>query len=254
LLNNISGVLAPTASASLPITANLYRWYDASVPSSITSVAGLVSQWNDLSGNAGHLTQATSTYQPTTGTTTQNGKNVLACSVSKMINTVSITSNALTYFIVANKTAAGGANNVFSRTMSLWSVANPNDYDSTTTMASFYAASAFGGFNPSVAVYRNSLASIASSFTYNQANRTSFRLDGSNTKLWHNATTLTGTTSASALNSTRYTAFTASDQVVTGGDSFLNGWIAEIVMYNAALSDSDVDLVNAYLKTKWGTV
>lgn len=43
--------------------AALQRWYDASNTGSITIATG-VSQWNDLSGNGAHLTQATSGNQP----------------------------------------------------------------------------------------------------------------------------------------------------------------------------------------------
>lgn len=45
------------------LTTQLQRWYDASDTGSITIGTG-VSQWNDLSGNAKHLTQATGGNQP----------------------------------------------------------------------------------------------------------------------------------------------------------------------------------------------
>lgn len=54
-------------------------WLDASDSATITSSGSpaKVSQWNDKSVNARHVTQATGTAQPTTGATTQNGLNVL---------------------------------------------------------------------------------------------------------------------------------------------------------------------------------
>lgn len=60
----------------LPYVNNLFVHYDASDVSSITSSGGLISQLNDLSGNGYHLT-STSTYRPSTGLHTQNGKNVI---------------------------------------------------------------------------------------------------------------------------------------------------------------------------------
>lgn len=60
----------------LPYVNNLFAHYDASDVSSITSSGGLISQLNDLSGNGYHLT-STSTYRPSTGLHTQNGKNVI---------------------------------------------------------------------------------------------------------------------------------------------------------------------------------
>ena len=60
--------------ADLP---NLQFWYDAADSSTITASGGLVSQWNDKSGNGRHLTQDTSGSRPSTGTRTINGRNVI---------------------------------------------------------------------------------------------------------------------------------------------------------------------------------
>src|SRR5207253_147257 len=57
--------------------AGCQAWYDPSDLASITSSGGAVSQLNDKSGNARHLTQATGSLQPITGTRTQNGLNVI---------------------------------------------------------------------------------------------------------------------------------------------------------------------------------
>ena len=56
----------------------LQVWYDASDTATITHSAGAVSQINDKSGLGRHATQSTAAAKPTTGTVTQNGKNVLA--------------------------------------------------------------------------------------------------------------------------------------------------------------------------------
>ena len=52
-------------------------WLDASDGTTITSENGLVSQWNDKSGNNNHVIQATASKQPTTNSITQNTLNVL---------------------------------------------------------------------------------------------------------------------------------------------------------------------------------
>lgn len=52
-------------------------WLDAADTSTITESSGSVSQWNDKSGNGNNATQGTGSAQPTTGTTTQNGRNTL---------------------------------------------------------------------------------------------------------------------------------------------------------------------------------
>jgi hypothetical protein len=55
----------------------LVAWYDASDTSSITEAGGLVSQWDDKSGNGFHIVQATGSQQPTTGSHTMNSLNTL---------------------------------------------------------------------------------------------------------------------------------------------------------------------------------
>lgn len=66
-----------TAWSPASLGAALQGWWDASNAPSIQSSAGKVSQWNDLSGNARNLTQATGAAQPTTGSATIGGKNAV---------------------------------------------------------------------------------------------------------------------------------------------------------------------------------
>jgi hypothetical protein len=79
--NAIGGVA--WTPALLPALA---AWYDASVASSITQVANKVSQWNDLSGNARHMTQAVGANQPLTNTALINGLNAIRFGAATNIN------------------------------------------------------------------------------------------------------------------------------------------------------------------------
>jgi len=68
----------PTPSSSLssssavpdlpPVTAGLEAWFDGQDASTLTVVGSNISQWDDKSGNAHHLPQATGADQPTVGT------------------------------------------------------------------------------------------------------------------------------------------------------------------------------------------
>jgi hypothetical protein len=52
-------------------------WLDAADASTVTTVSGAVSQWNDKSGGATNFTQGTAGARPATGSATLNGRNVL---------------------------------------------------------------------------------------------------------------------------------------------------------------------------------
>ena len=61
-----------------PLELSPSLWLDASDTSSITAgPTGNVSEWRDISGNDFHVNQSTANVQPTSGTTTLNGLNVI---------------------------------------------------------------------------------------------------------------------------------------------------------------------------------
>lgn len=66
------GAFSPTDIPGLAL------WLDASDAATITHSSGAVSQLDDKSGNGRHASQATAAEQPSTGTKTLNGKNVIA--------------------------------------------------------------------------------------------------------------------------------------------------------------------------------
>lgn len=72
--------------ASLPILTGLWTpaelpglqlWLDASDATTITQSSGIISQWDDKSGNGNHATQSIGSSQPSYGTSTIYGKNVV---------------------------------------------------------------------------------------------------------------------------------------------------------------------------------
>jgi hypothetical protein len=65
------------SATALPLKLGAALWLDAADTATITESGGFVSQWNDKSNNGRNFTQSTGANQPTTGTRTQNGLNVL---------------------------------------------------------------------------------------------------------------------------------------------------------------------------------
>ncbi len=71
-------LLAPRATGFNPKSiSGLSLWLDASQSSSVTLNSGNVSQWSDLSGNGRNFTQATAAAQPLYATAAMNGRSVV---------------------------------------------------------------------------------------------------------------------------------------------------------------------------------
>lgn len=78
LASNPISVAVSSYSPWTPLALQPKLWLDASDLTTFTSSSGLVSEWRDKSGNNYAFTQATSTSQPSIGTTTLNGLNVMS--------------------------------------------------------------------------------------------------------------------------------------------------------------------------------
>lgn len=228
----------PKVAASTPPVAGYVAWYDASDTSSITSSGGLVSQWNDKSGNSYHLTQSTAANKPTTGATSRNGRNVLDFDGGDWITKTSFPAIAqpLTFFAVAFGTTAGGQvistkNGALSLTMQtasklveLFAGAADGIY-STTAWSSWAQVTAIANGNSSSSrVYVNGTLEASGDASHPGTN-------GMNTQLMLGA-------------------YAGDTSFVAGR---LNGSIAEIVIYGSALGTTDRQSVESYLRTKWGT-
>lgn len=236
--------------------SGLQGWYDASDAASITDTgAGAVSQWNDKSGNVRHLTQGTGGARPTTGTNSQNGLNVLTFDSGDFLAAATAAdwkflhaTGGSTTFFVANYTTG---------TKTVLGTAAYSTSSTGVVMAgnggAFYSIGVRGG---GAANYEDTSATWAGG-AYNvvavrldtgngtAASRCQINIDGG-ASTGNNALTNAASTSnpAFALHVGR---------VTSGGANPFIGQIAEIIIYNTLLGTSDRQLVEAYLKTKWGT-
>ncbi len=233
-------ILTSPAYAFLPTSlSGLTLWLDASDTATITQSGGLVSQWNDKSANAYNATAAT-TARPTTGTRTINSLNTL--DFNGTTNSMILPSGI---YSISN-----GANTAFE-------VFAP---DLTSTLDEIIEASASGTKR-----YRTVLASSAGPafvFTNRSGNSTGgsisyiadtnthisgFKYDGSATVTgW-----MDGSLTATGGSQSVFTATDANIGSFQGTASFSNGRIAEIIIYNRALSIRETNLVGQYLGNKW---
>lgn len=236
--------------------SGLHSWYDASDYLSFTNTANGISQWNDISGNGRHAVQANSSYRPTINYVTQNNKNVVTFNGSSqfLLAPASITSNALTFFSVYKRYSAG-ASGTYGRILSLYNTGNSNDYDNTNSLIVHTTAVSLGGVTPPlVGGYRASAPIAGSTISYGTSTSGasylfSATLNGTSWSQNNSGTVVTGTTSATSLNSN-------SLNVGAGGpsggvDQYFYGWFAEHIIFTRVLSNDEITAVRDYLSKKW---
>jgi hypothetical protein len=73
----MSWIITPSFTQWTPALITTALWLDAADSSTVTTVSGAVSQWNDKSGNGRNAVQATSTDRPAYTANALNGKSVL---------------------------------------------------------------------------------------------------------------------------------------------------------------------------------
>lgn len=210
--------------------AELAVWFDASVASSVTLNGGNVSQWNDLSGNDRHATQATAGNQPSYSTAALNGRNVVvAQDSSRVLKTAAFPAGLpQTVFVVAS--TSGTNQGIFQRGAvntihALWRSTTFIARRASTGDATFTASN---GYKVFTCVFTTTLS----------------RLFVGSTQGTDNTTNLTSTIADSTDNRTL---------ALFNLDSILGlvGGIAEFLYYNGNLSAGDQDTIRSYLSKKW---
>jgi hypothetical protein len=230
-------------------------WFDADDASTITASSGSVSQWNDKSTNALHATQSTSASQPTTGSVTLNGRNVIDFDGTADFMSSTSTSNVgrnvtgiTTYAVLRYDNLAGGEDNVLrlltggtnariqinlTTTSGVIRVAGRTlDADGLGVAQSTNLGSGSSGWITQVGLY-----DIANTDLYQYINGT---LNGSNTA-YQTATTTSNT------NSTGYTLGSGAS-----GANLFDGAIAELLIFNSLHNATTRQAMYDYLLQKWG--
>jgi hypothetical protein len=224
------GIVASGLSTPLELSPAL--WLDAADTTTITESSGSVSQWNDKSGNARHVVQTTAADQPTTGSETINGLNVLSFNSDELISAAT-TAEHRTIFIVADSDGAAVTQGAIWRheggniTLFRHQGTTQTSLRFTTRSTAFSATSVTGLTDPHILTAR---------FT-----------DQTNVIVRRNKTTLTTTNTALSQQA-------ATGAIWVGGyllEQFI-GKIGEIITYSQALSDAELDEVETYLSNKWG--
>lgn len=242
--------------SGLPYRTNLRLHVDASQTNTITSSSGLVSQWNDLSGNNFNLT-STSTFRPTTGANTQNGLNVITFGSNQGLRRypTQITAPAFTIFVVVKLPDT----TTRLQFIGLGNSTGPGCCRSYTTLESNTFSTVgqrFGMYTPDSSWD----TSIATTTNWVVITWSSAAIVGQSisTTTTYRVTGVAGTISARSVNFSTWIDLSAKPGVkIGGGQSDLDGGnsngvqIGEVVMYNEATSLQNIELVEDYLRSKW---
>lgn len=226
-----------------PLSLSPALWLDASDTSTITASGSpaKVSQWNDKSGNARNVTQATSAAQPTTGATTQNGLNVLSFDGGDNLSISASIDISANYTIAIVGTPSTGTDDYL---LQLYRSATPLAQSAIITK---FLSRSYESFN-------DVLPSGTARFTLGSSTLSGFntlivvRSGSAMSSLVNGSTSNSGTWTTS--NYVWSSVWVGS--AVNGNNSAASD-IAEIIVFPSALTGADLTSVSNYLRTKWGT-
>ncbi len=223
--------------------ANLAAWWDASDASTITTVSGAVSQWNDKSGNGVNATQGTANNRPVTTSQTLNGRAVMTFDGSN--DFLSFTGTARTdetWFIVgranlpaANTTKTHGLLTDSSSGHGATAIIKNDGGLSTIDVA-------LGGFTNGV---NRAAYNLGANATFGPTVLAVIRSSAAGGILRENGTQRATCTSSLSATMSRIGGLSSS--------TFnLDGYIAELLIYSRALSTTEAQRVERWLGSRWG--
>lgn len=187
---------------------------------------GLVVTWYDQSGNGYNATQSTAGYQPaiiTSGAVNyNNGKPAILFDGSDDVllsSIASVSTTEISVFSLFNKTATGGASNVYSRIVTL-KASGSYDYLNTGWISTYV-------YTTDVSSYKDAVTTT-SGWTANTTYLAYARLSGSTVYLTANGASEASTGGANnTISSNQFNV--GSDAVLP--ESYLNGYIQETILY-----------------------
>ena len=249
IYGNVAPNFASSDGTSINLAPSLKLWLDASDALSITASGGLVSQWNDKSGNNNHAA-ATGTNRPVTGVGTLNGLNVIRFDgVDDFLTILDAPSldfsTAFSYFGV-NRVAVRSpiADGILSKRISS---------GSQEAYSIFY----FTGFNLYTDIdSSNNRFGGNTVYSLGQANQNSVFYNGSasaanRVQIYDRGLfDIFGTESSASIPN--YSSNLIIGMLGSNTSTYLNGDISEILLYDTALSGNARNLIDQYQSAKWG--
>lgn len=217
-------------------------WLDASnvLNGSNPSSSSAVSSWVDLSGVSGNAAQATSGKRPVFVTNIQNGLPAVwfTAASSQCMQVASIAlGSQMTVFTVLEQFNSASATWFMEQSPDV----NTNDgfYQYGNGLATQIKNSGSSVMTANIAGWLGADAVLAMT-----------RYNGSTAVAWKNGALYPGSSgSGSITNNTVTNVLNIGSRNQAG--LFFDGYLYELIIYNGALSDAQVAIVNDYLRRKW---
>lgn len=219
----------------LPVVAGLLRWYEADALA--LSDGAAVSSWTDQSAASDHAVQATGPQQPTYKTAIVNGHAVLRFDGSddfmQFAEILDSSGSTAHFFVVAKSNATGNRGILSTRGggTSGWSMR----YTAPTTHSYYHV-----GISPNISY------TVTDQFNVLEVQR-----NGLTVTLGANGTLGTPTAISGYAASSENRTTIGSEAGSSSGPAYLNGDIAEIVIYDRVLSTVDRNALLTYLQDKY---
>jgi hypothetical protein len=246
--------------------------YDATSGGSLVAADGGVARWQDKSGNARHATQSTSANRPARKTAIQGGKDVLrfdgsndSLSIASSTETFKFvhSSDSTVFVVFKSGTTANPGHNAYivlgtanSTTTVVGALLYTGDSDPTSANNTLYWYVSRGGAGTYPVFFDGNNYFPSNAFgMISLLSKPQDGTSGSRFAIRRNGGSLNSTNSPGGSPQTVSTASSTDDLTVgrapSGESDFLNGDIAEIIIYDSALSDTDREAVENYLLAKW---
>lgn len=223
-------------------------WLDASVAGDFTFSSGVVvSQWNDRSGQGNHVSQATTSKQPSR-TGTQNGLTVVAFDSTDVMKATPASAFGATAgagvstFVVFRKTGSNNSYEALPAQLGYSNSGRPYEGYNAGRICDQSTMAANTGSFPNI----NTLTSWTCLTTH-------ITLSGSGRPTWREYTN--GTLTCTSYELAGSVSSTDQRIVIAARDDEtpqFTGDIAEVIMYDTPLGSTDRGDVETYLIDKWG--
>lgn len=241
----------PSYSEILPITDGLTLWLDASAPHGDTSGISdenYLSSWVDFSGKGNHVTQVDNARKPVFDTNIQNGKSMIRFDGSNdylhVEQQTDLDPTTFTFFTITKGLSESKVQFVGGR-----GTTGDYGYWLGTESSNRFTASVGDGGSASA---RSSIGSVGVS----QPKLFVGKFDGTTNTLYHMGLNSVDTSSSGAMSYMSATNFNigniGTDHTDMSSEQYLNGHLGEVILFNRALSDSEMMDIHYYLSTKWG--